>query len=98
MAKFLGGSLQGGVVKQLTARSQYLKAGKFQDGLSALHGNSPFINLYSSVGPSLKSTTICTYFRAGVIGLIFILSKSNIISESSIFIVNYYMHYSAFYT
>jgi hypothetical protein len=49
MAKFLGGSLQPGVSQQLTARSQYLKDDKYADGLSALHGNSPFINLYSSV-------------------------------------------------
>jgi hypothetical protein len=49
MAQFLGGSLQPVVAKQLKARSEYLKAGKFQDGLTALHGNSPFINLYSSV-------------------------------------------------
>ena len=49
MAKFLGGSLQDGVVKQLNARTQYLKADKYANGLSALHGNSPFVHIYSSV-------------------------------------------------
>ena len=57
MAQFLGGTLQPFVARQLTARSTYLKKGTsieegltgFADGLSALHGNSPFINLYSSV-------------------------------------------------
>ena len=57
MAQFLGGTLQPFVTSQLTARSNYLKKGNsveerlngFADGLSALHSNSPFINLYSSV-------------------------------------------------
>jgi len=57
MAKFLGGSLQPGVSTQLTARSGYLKSGKFESGLSALHGNSPFINLYSSVVHPTYSTS-----------------------------------------
>jgi hypothetical protein len=50
MGKFLGGTIQDGVAAQLQARTNYLKAGKFENGLSALHGTSPFINLYSSVG------------------------------------------------
>ncbi len=50
MGKFLGGTIQDGVATQLQARTNYLKAGKFENGLSALHGTSPFINLYSSVG------------------------------------------------
>lgn len=49
MARFLGGSLQPGVSAQLTARTNYLKADKYAAGLSALHGSSAFINLYSSV-------------------------------------------------
>ena len=49
MAKFLGGTLQPGVATQLTARSTYLKGDNYTNGLSAIHGTSPFINLYSSV-------------------------------------------------
>ena len=58
MAKFLGGSLQDGVASQLTARSTYLKKGDYTNGLSALHGNASFINLYSSVtGAKYDSNT-----------------------------------------
>lgn len=49
MAKFLGGSLQPGVSTQLNARSKFLRSDNYKSGLSALHGTSPFINLYSSV-------------------------------------------------
>ena len=55
MAKFLGGTLQPGVATQLTARSTYLKGDKYANGLSAIHGTSPFINLYSSVVGSAYS-------------------------------------------
>jgi len=52
MAKFLGGSLQPGVSTQLTARSTALKAKDYTSMLSSIHGNSAFINLYSSVDGS----------------------------------------------
>jgi len=52
MAKFLGGSIQGGVASQLQARSTFLKGKDFSSGMSALHGNAAFINLYSSVDGS----------------------------------------------
>ena len=52
MAKFLGGSLQLGVSTQLNARSKALKAKDYTSVLSSIHGNSAFINLYSSVDGS----------------------------------------------
>ena len=52
MAKFLGGSLQLGVSTQLNARSKALKAKDYTTVLSSIHGNSAFINLYSSVDGS----------------------------------------------
>ena len=57
MAKFLGGSLQPGVSTQLNARSKYLRGDSYKDGLSALHGNNPFLNLYSSVVHPTYSTS-----------------------------------------
>jgi hypothetical protein len=57
MAKFLGGSLQPEVSAQLTARSNYLKSDKYTNGISALHGNTPFINLYSSVSGTGRPDT-----------------------------------------
>lgn len=50
MGEFLGQTLSKGVTTQINTRSKFLKEGKFAGGgVSVLHGNAPFINLYSSI-------------------------------------------------
>ena len=57
MAKFLGGTLREGVTAQLNARSKYLKSDEYKSGISLIHGNASFINLYSSVTNSPFDST-----------------------------------------